>query len=124
MISIIVDRTYAVTNIEGDISSLPFKVSVGMPYAPLKMKLKALGWDFIPNQWETPHISLEKIGDEFLVSAKAVHTVSGEKISVTVRNPNLSEAKWQFFKKFTAEARATGWHTHLHVKEGYKQKNG
>lgn len=118
LISMVVDAQYVITSIEGDLGDLTIKV--GMPLGPAKMLAKAMGYDVIPNQWETPFVSIKEESGLFTVAVKAKH-VLGEAISFSVSNPNLSEAKRIFWNRWNGEVAATGWHTHLWQKEGYKR---
>lgn len=117
LISMVVDSRYVITSIEGDLGDLTIKV--GMPLGPAKMLAKAMGYDVIPNQWETPFVSIKEEQGMFSVSVKAKH-VLGETVSFSVSNPNLSDAKAMFWNRWNGEVAATGWHTHLYSKEGYK----
>ena len=80
---------------------------------------KAQGYEVIPNQWEASFITVTEAQGLFTVAVKAKH-VSGETISVSVQNPNLANAKAMFWNRWNGEVAATGWHTHLYCKEGYK----
>jgi len=115
LISITVDALFAISQIEGDLVDLDIKV--GMPFGPVKMRAKAKGYDVIPNQWETPYITVKQVKDVWCVDVKAKHT-TGETISITVKNPNLADAKAAFWARWNGEVKSTGWHTHLYVKEG------
>ena len=115
LISIRVDESFAISEIEGDLGDLVIKV--GMPWGPAKMIAKAKGYEVIPNQWETPYIEIKQVGEMFRVSVKAKHTM-GETISISVLSPNKTDAKAAFWAKWNGEVPATGWHTHLQVKEG------
>ena len=117
LISMVVDSRYVITSIEGDLGDLTIKV--GMPLGPAKMLARAKGYDVIPNQWEASFITVTEAQGLFTVAVKAKH-VSGETISVSVQNPNLANAKAMFWNRWNGEVAATGWHTHLYCKEGYK----